>query len=207
MKTIRKPQHLKRSVLASAALLTMTVAAPAQADPAGVATLLGGTALLGLLVHASQPIPQAASQPAPQPVRQAAPPAAAVYHGETAIIYTSVTPAAPAMGYGQQQPQYMMPMQPQQYAMPYQPMPQQAAYPVQQPMGYAQPYQQPQPQGGYVQPMQQQYAPAPQAAVPMQPQMPQYQQQAAITQAPYQQPPTVVPQSYRPTVVNPYAVR
>ncbi|MBF0620305.1 MAG: hypothetical protein HQL54_00115 [Magnetococcales bacterium] len=139
MRAVNSPKGIKALAITGAlALATVTSApAPAQADAAGIATVLGGAALLGLMVHASQPLP-VAYEPMPYPVvvpQQ-------VEKKDPAIIYSSATPVyysqPPAPIYDQGPGQRYYHQQPAQPAVPnYQRQPAQPApHQVQQNGGY-----------------------------------------------------------------------
>jgi hypothetical protein len=94
--------RFRTAILASAALMAATIAVPqqAKADATFIATMLGGSALLGLLVHANQPILAPRFQrsnallthsrysPMPSPYASVAP-----YPAYAPVVYASVAPA------------------------------------------------------------------------------------------------------------------
>ncbi|MGN7612244.1 hypothetical protein ACQZV8_09190 [Magnetococcales bacterium HHB-1] len=193
----------------------LSVSTVAMADPAGIGIALGGTALLGLLLHASQPMPQPV-EPQIDIIRYERKRGPAlrsqVIHSAPAVVYSSVSPI-------QVMPQ-PAPM-PQYHARPvatYAPAPRSYAP---QPVSYAAPR-------SYV-PQAQPYAPmampqqaAPQAMPQAVPQaMPQAMPQVVQQPASYAQPQPLysaqpasyspAPQfatqpSYQPTQINPYSV-
>ena len=99
--TVRK--RFKTAVLASAALMAATVIAPQQAKAdATLAAILGGSALLGLILHANQPLSApgypTANAPFTHPRYNAPAPQRAVamqsYPSYAPVVYASVAPVA-----------------------------------------------------------------------------------------------------------------
>ncbi|MBF0357617.1 MAG: hypothetical protein HQL70_03350 [Magnetococcales bacterium] len=101
MKTIVS-KRFRTAILASAALMAATVVTPQQAKAdATLAAVLGGSALLGLILHANQPILAPRFQRANSMLRhqsyaapaQVAMPAYQPYPSYAPVVYASVAPA------------------------------------------------------------------------------------------------------------------
>jgi hypothetical protein len=96
-------KRFRTAILASAALMAATVVAPQQAKAdATLAAVLGGSALLGLILHANQPILAPRFQRANSMLRhhsyaaapsQVAMPAYQPYPSYAPVVYASVAPA------------------------------------------------------------------------------------------------------------------